>query len=979
MKKGKSSGLRKRINKIGSLTDHVLLRLSDDHLKAIIWVMRECKTPDVPAFSALRKKQASITSDVGIKSEHHTSSLGNHFYMNHPAKLLALDWANPLVRPFIHIYPEVSGPIAEFWQADKWTSEIGLDELSPMWADWENKAASHPRQYDGTYVVPGDLFEVGTGSYSRIAAKTLALNYLDLRAALRPINFTEYSPHYEMPHPLREKARGRPMFRLRVMPWSDDVSGKVSKQYNAHTNMYVTNLNLPHQKLAQEYFVRFASTSPHASSSELFVALGDDFIPGTWHDAYDCELEEAILFEIIPHVLPADNPQQSETASHIGMAGNLGCRKDLNGGPKAYQETDEGYEAFYNVRIFFYLRPKNSAFNLLQPGEPRDKEVTVQTIRWQVWKACGGNKTVLDASYSQTGIKDKISQYWIQRTLEMGKGFRAIQITDPQTRDPRVNTLKGEDRKIVKDEISRQIQLDLWNWVIQQPPESYALLSADDPEPFISLIHAVNLILLQLRDWTCVPEYISTFYYALGFQWDTKKEEIFAARLAASSISGLSIPPPRPRYVVQYKNSLIGKHFKMLQQLGVFHIHDLCTPLLFSLWKATGELGAHLWYPEINNMEQYLADLKVLVANLLDIWGLIDPERILVKGKLHVSRICQKTFLDLVRPSCMPEIYECFNAVFRLCSIFSNHLAPSRDIAATLADMERFKHVASGAWWKNSEGTYIRAGSLVRSFLTSNRELQRRLGWSETRPLVCGTVKPESSAKRGSNSWEKALGSTFGLTEPAPTGASWASCKSVTTQSGDSCKPGSWMQTPEVGRISKILARDRNGKISTQSSNAIVVVDLFVVLDTKDQRLNMPILIQSSGTQTSLVKPRCSTAAVPVLQERIVTDRTELHTRHSSQPRFILNMHGLHNAHRIRDVLPRALTAPKPYLQDRIASHSRFAEQLRTTGPAKRAATRAKTQATRARNKQQKMASASAQEKRQGQSSRRERGGSHRS
>lgn len=203
-------------------------------------------------------------------------------------------------------------------------------------------------------------------------------------------------------------------------------------------------------------------------------------IPGTWHDAYDCELEEEILFEIIPHVLPADNPQQSETASHIGMAGNLGCRKDLNGGPKAYQETDEGYEAFYNVRIFFYLRPKNSVFNLLQPGEPRDKEVTVQTIRWQVWNACGGNKTVLDASYSQTGIKDKISQYWIQRTLEMGKGFRAIQITDPQTRDPRLNTLKGEDRKIVKDEISHQIQLDLWNWVIQQPPESYVLLSADD-------------------------------------------------------------------------------------------------------------------------------------------------------------------------------------------------------------------------------------------------------------------------------------------------------------------------------------------------------------------------------------------------------------------------------------------------------------------------------------------------------------------
>ncbi|KAJ7037048.1 hypothetical protein C8F04DRAFT_1232758 [Mycena alexandri] len=77
------------------------LRLSDDHLKAIIWVMRECRTPNVPSFSLLRKKQESLTREVGVTSQQHTSSLGNHFYMNHPSKLLALDWANPLVRPFI--------------------------------------------------------------------------------------------------------------------------------------------------------------------------------------------------------------------------------------------------------------------------------------------------------------------------------------------------------------------------------------------------------------------------------------------------------------------------------------------------------------------------------------------------------------------------------------------------------------------------------------------------------------------------------------------------------------------------------------------------------------------------------------------------------------------------------------------------------------------------------------------------------------
>lgn len=79
-----------------------------------------------------------------------------------------------------------------------------------------------------------------------------------------------------MPNPTRNIAKGRPVFTLRIMPWCDDVSGNVSKQYNAHTNIYATNANLPHLKLAQEYFVRFCTTSPHASSLELFEALSED-------------------------------------------------------------------------------------------------------------------------------------------------------------------------------------------------------------------------------------------------------------------------------------------------------------------------------------------------------------------------------------------------------------------------------------------------------------------------------------------------------------------------------------------------------------------------------------------------------------------------------------------------------------------------------------------------------------------------------
>lgn len=48
--------------------------------------------------------------------------------------------------------------------------------------------------------------------------------------------------------------------------------------------------------------------------------------------------------------LPADNPQQSEQASHIGGNGNSKCRKCKVGGSHEDTESNEGYHAFYTVR-----------------------------------------------------------------------------------------------------------------------------------------------------------------------------------------------------------------------------------------------------------------------------------------------------------------------------------------------------------------------------------------------------------------------------------------------------------------------------------------------------------------------------------------------------------------------------------------------------------------------------------------------------
>ena len=66
------------------------LRLSDDHLRTIIWVMKECGTPCVPTFGHLRKVQEALKTEFRLDPEHHISSTGSHFYMNHSVKLFGL-------------------------------------------------------------------------------------------------------------------------------------------------------------------------------------------------------------------------------------------------------------------------------------------------------------------------------------------------------------------------------------------------------------------------------------------------------------------------------------------------------------------------------------------------------------------------------------------------------------------------------------------------------------------------------------------------------------------------------------------------------------------------------------------------------------------------------------------------------------------------------------------------------------------------
>jgi len=63
------------------------------------------------------------------------------------------------------------------------------------------------------------------------------------------------------------------VYSVPLIIFMDDVSRNVSKQWNKHHAIYMSNANLPREMLEKEFCVRFVTSSPHTAQMELMHAM----------------------------------------------------------------------------------------------------------------------------------------------------------------------------------------------------------------------------------------------------------------------------------------------------------------------------------------------------------------------------------------------------------------------------------------------------------------------------------------------------------------------------------------------------------------------------------------------------------------------------------------------------------------------------------------------------------------------------------
>ncbi|KAI0311751.1 hypothetical protein OF83DRAFT_1087477 [Amylostereum chailletii] len=663
---------------------------SDRQNSAIHWAMGAAGITDLPSERSMKEVDRALQRLCGIQTLKYYGALGNIYYMNDFAAIIAQEMANPRVCLHLHFMPEDAGPrLEEVWQARRWLHELDSDLTT-----------QNHRQGSYDYF----LFEPAMLQNGAICMPTRWFKQGSRRVANGPIlPWKRTDP--DVGNKWRKKAGGRRVVAFPIWLYCDDTSGNLSKRWNKHNSFLFTAAGLPRRHVHQEHNVHFLSTSNLAPPLEMLDAFVDQLSAcqrdGVW--AWDCILQELVL--VIPSVLAmlGDNPMQSEMACHVGLMGKLFCRVcRVVGDGKADAGTVLGRDGCpipdstgEDIRDDISMASGSDAASaagsgsdqddleqrtstrkapetedemrrhishFMESGQPRTRTQTVVELRSQfaTAKRVGGMSSVKKMR-TMSGVKDTFQHVFVDKLFSIAKR-------------------KGVPKPRKQEEMDHFVVEELPGWDIEYMSPVWWI--CDTP---VEILHVILLGFVKYL-WRDAIARISP-----------NDRPTLIARLSSIDVAGLGVSPIAGATLVNYSGSLTGRDFRVIAQVAPFVLQGLpgLPDELLDVWAALARLVALVWEPQIEDATKYYDDLKCTIDHFLEMTCRCTP-RWFNKPKFHIILHLPEHVLRF-GPAMLfaTEGFKSFNAVIWAHSVHSNHQAPSRDIALAIARCNRTRHLLS--------------------------------------------------------------------------------------------------------------------------------------------------------------------------------------------------------------------------------------------------------------------------------------------
>ena len=87
--------------------------------------------------------------------------------------------------------------------------------------------------------------------------------------------FKEICVPYTTPSAYKDIWDSWMVYMVLIIIFMDDASANISKQWNKHIVVYLSNMGLPHEMLNKEFCMKFIMSSPNAPPMELMWAVWD--------------------------------------------------------------------------------------------------------------------------------------------------------------------------------------------------------------------------------------------------------------------------------------------------------------------------------------------------------------------------------------------------------------------------------------------------------------------------------------------------------------------------------------------------------------------------------------------------------------------------------------------------------------------------------------------------------------------------------